>query len=133
MSQFDIPCENCVTLAVCRNKKIKPMFMQCPILFDFCKGFVDQSTNREVAKDMLYLCGVLNKILDRYLIPSLTPSEGNNHFSIGFVDVQPEMFDDKNLKVVQDSHRVFKNTWHIDILDQKKTRKYLLELLDKDV
>ncbi len=132
MSQFDIPCENCVCIPVCRNKKIKPMFRECELIMTFCTDFVDRSDNRKIAKDMLCLSGRINSILNLHLIPSLVSDDDVSLYRIGLVDIHPDNLDDRHIEKIKNTYRVFKNSWHIDMLDQVETRQYLLELIDKD-
>jgi len=97
---------------------------------DFCRDFINESDNVKVGKDMLKISTLLNGILDRRFIPSLTSTD--EHFKIGLVDIEPDTFEAKNLETVRMTYRVFKNVWHTDLLDQPVTREYLLKLIDKD-
>lgn len=134
MSNFDIPCENCVCVPICRNKEVKPMFNQCKLIMTFCRDFVDESSNRTVAVDMLNLGDMINEILNRHFMPYLSSAD-REKYSIGFIDIHPTHYNDKYLDVVHRTYRIFKSAFQINLLDNQRLNPYLYPLvytLDKD-
>ena len=130
MSCFDIPCEGCVCVPICRNKEVKPMFNQCKLLMDFFKDFIGETTNQALGQDMMDLCDLLNETLDRFFMPSIFHKD-EKYNTVGLIDIDPANLSENNRNNVILTYRVFKNAFKIDMLKSKRLGPFLSNLLPK--
>lgn len=123
---LQIPCKDCVCLAVCKHKPVRYMFEQCLLIRTFFEEYVDRSTNRSIVVDIIAGAHMMNDIHSRYFIPIYT----KDTYDIGFVDVDPNYYERTNNKQIVNTHRIFKEAYSIDLLDIPKTREYLLAIIE---
>ena len=134
VSNFDIPCENCVCLAICKQKQAHPMFRQCDLIMTFCRDFIDESSNRAVAADMLDLGNMINEILGRHFMPYLTSQDKDRH-TMGFIDIHPNYYDDTYLDLIHITYTHFRDVLNINLLEVERLKPFLYPLvytLEKD-
>ena len=126
-----IPCKDCVCLAICRNKSLKTMFDDCKLINNFCGDYVDKSSNRSFATDMMGLSHTINETLDRHFIPCFNNISTVESTDIGLADVNPSVNDISQdyAEKIQNTYRIFKNSFEVDMLEVSRIKPYLLPIV----
>jgi len=104
------------------------MFSQCELVSTFCEDYIDSSTNIKIATDITDLACLINETLNRYFAPCFTHGDREYH-RIGFVDIHPDNFDDRNQPPLKRTYSVFRGTYKLDLLEIPRLRIHLKDLV----
>jgi hypothetical protein len=131
IEKYKLPCINCICVPICKYKAIKMIFDQCKLIEEYCEGYVDESSNRHIAVDMMTLSHMINETLNRYFIPCFTEEELD---VIGMADCDPDYhISGGTNKYINRTYSVFLSTFKIDLLEVPRTRKFLLPIVEEIV
>lgn len=126
------PCVDCICMPICRNKPIIKIFHDCQLINNFLVDYVDHSSNREIAVDIVAMCNIMNETLNRYLVPYFKDGDlpGNMGDRIGFVDIRHKRYSkDLRTERIINTYRIFRRSFNVDMLEMPRIKPYLLPIV----
>jgi hypothetical protein len=129
IEKYKLPCINCICLPICQNKKAREMFDQCKLIENYCEEYVDGSSNRAIAVDMMALTHMINETFNRYFVPCFMSSRNGGYGHIGVADIDPDYYVGNNNTRIKKTYLSFRDIFKIDMLDVPRIREFLLPIV----
>lgn len=131
LNEDQIPCKDCVCLAICRNKRLRIMFHDCELINSYCTDYVDRSSNRSVAVDMMILSSTVNETLNKYVVPCFNNMSVVERTDIGLADLDPSVdsISQTTSDKIKNTYRIFKNSLSVDMLEDLRIKPYLFPIV----
>ncbi len=134
--EIKFPCIDCICMPICRNKPLLKIFRECQLIDSFLVDYVDNSSNRQIAVDIVAMCNTMNETLNRCFVPYFKDGDhpGSMGDGIGFVDIRHSKPYSRDLRAerVINTYRIFRISFNVDMLEMPRIKPYLWPIV-KDV
>lgn len=123
----ELPCINCICLAMCKHKCLRGIFSNCKLITTYWRISVNLRPEAVAAVAALSIVQDINRLMNRVLIPTYIDDSKGERF--GLVDVEPSRDDHTNTERIIRTCEVYHEMHNINLFELEPMGEYLKVIL----